>query len=163
MVSGSVKRILGNSLLLLYSFLYYSSSSSFAMNMTLVYSIILDMTLLYLIMFSIILFLVYFDYMLGIVRSELYSSIGSYSACSLDPWVSGRYCVGMVPIPYLSVIAPCILDRVVDRRSDSPVESFVVYLPSIGQAEHNYYKEVITMFFIFLRSITMRRYNLFLP
>jgi hypothetical protein len=102
------------------------------MNMTLVYSIILDMTLLYLIMFSIILFLVYFDYMLGIVRLELYSSIGSYSACSLDQWVSGKYCVGVVPIPYFPTIAPYIPDHVVDRRSDSPIESFVVHLPSIG-------------------------------
>jgi hypothetical protein len=132
------------------------------MNMTLVYSIILDMTLLYLIMFSIILFLVYFDYMLGIVRLELYSSIGSYSACSLDRWVSGKYCVGMVPISYFPVITPYIPDRVVDRGSDSPVESFVVHLPSIGQAEHNYYREVIAMFFIFLRNINMRRYNLLL-
>jgi hypothetical protein len=69
------------------------------MNMTLVYSIILDMTLLYLIMFSIIVYLVYFDYMLSIVRLELHSNIGSYSACSLVPWVSGQYCVGVVPIP----------------------------------------------------------------
>jgi hypothetical protein len=37
------------------------------MNITLVYSTILDMTLLYLLIFSIIMFLVYFDYMLGIV------------------------------------------------------------------------------------------------
>jgi hypothetical protein len=133
------------------------------MNMTLVYSIILDMTLLYLIMFSIILFLVYFDYMLGIVRSELYSSIGSYSACSLISWVSGKHCVGVVLIPYLPAIAPYILDRVVDRRSDSPVESSVVHLPSIGQAEHNYYREVMAMFHIFLSNIIMRRYNLFLP
>jgi hypothetical protein len=133
------------------------------MNMTLVYSIILDMTLLYLIIFSIILFLVYFDYMLGIVRSELYSSIGSYSACSLISWVSGKHCVGVVPIPYLPAIAPYIPDRVVDRRSDSPVESSVVHLPSIGQAEHHYYREVMAMFHIFLSNITMRRYNLFLP
>jgi hypothetical protein len=132
------------------------------MNITLVYSIKLDMTLLYLIMFSIILFLVYFDYMLGIVRLELYSSIGSYSACSLDRWVSGKYCVGVVPIPYFPVIAPYILDRVVDCGSDSPIESFVVHLPSIGQAEHNYYREVIAMFFIFLHNITMHRYNLLL-
>jgi hypothetical protein len=132
------------------------------MNMTLVYSIILDMTLLYLIVFLIILFLVYFDYMLGIVRSELYLSIRSYSACSLVPCVSGQYCVGVVPIPYFPVIAPYILDRVVDHGSDSPVESFVVHLPSIGQVEHNYYREVIAMFFIFLRNITTRRYNLFL-
>jgi hypothetical protein len=118
------------------------------MNMTLVYSIILDMILLYLIMFSIILFLVYFDYMLGIVQSELYLCIGSYSACSLVPWVSGQYCVGVVPIPYFPTIAPNISDRVVDCGSDSPVESFVIHLSSIGQAEHNYYREVIAMFFI---------------
>jgi hypothetical protein len=132
------------------------------MNMTLVYSIILDMTLLYLIIFSIILFLVYFEYMLGIVRSELYLSIGSYSACSLALWVSGQYCVGVVPIPYFPTITLYILDCVVDRESDSPVESFIVHLPSIGQAEHNYYRDVIVMFFIFLRNITIRRYNIFL-
>jgi hypothetical protein len=133
------------------------------MNMTLVYSIILDMTLLYLIIFSIILFLVYFDYMFGIVRSDLYSSIGSYSAYLLISWVSGKYCVGMVPIPYLPTIVPYISDRVVDRGSDSPVESSVVHLPSIGQAKHNYYRKVMAMFYIFLSNITMRRYNLFLP
>jgi hypothetical protein len=87
-----------------------------------------------LIMFSIIMSLVYFDYMLGIVRLELHSSIGSYSACSLVPWVSGQYCMGVVPIPYFPAIAPYIPNRVVDRGSDSPVESFVVHLPSIGQA-----------------------------
>jgi hypothetical protein len=133
------------------------------MNMTLVYSIILDMSLLYLIMFSIILFLVYFDYMLGIVRSDLYSSIGSYSACSLISWVSGKHYVGVVPIPYLPAIAPYIPNHVVDRGSDSLVESIIVYLPSIGQAEHNYYREVMAMFYIFLSHITMCRYNLFLP
>jgi hypothetical protein len=133
------------------------------MNITLVYSIILDMTLLYLIMFSIILFLVYFDYMLAIVRLELYLSIGSHSACSLISWVSGKHCVGMVPIPYLPAIAPYIPDRMVDHGSDSPVESFVVHLPSIGQAEHHYYGEVTAMFYIFLSNITMRRYNIFLP
>jgi hypothetical protein len=130
--------------------------------MTLVYSIILDMTLLYLLLFSIILFLVYFDYMLGIVRSDLYLSIGSYSAYSLISWVSGKHCVGVVPIPYLPVIVPYIADRVVDRGSDSPVESSVVHFPSIGQAEHNYYREVMAMFYIFLSNITMHRYNMFL-
>jgi hypothetical protein len=131
--------------------------------MTLVYSIILDMTLLYLIMFSIILFLVYIDYMFGIVRSELYLSIWLYSACSLISWVSGKHCVGVVPIPYLPAIAPYIPDRMVDRGSDNHVESFVVHIPSIGQAEHHYYGEVTAMFYIFLSNITIRRYNLFLP
>jgi hypothetical protein len=100
--------------------------------------------------------------MLGIVRSDLYSSIGSYSACSLISWESGKHCVDVVPIPYLPAIAPYIPDGVVNRGSDSPVESFVVHLPSIGQAEHNYYREETTMFYIFLSNITMRRYNLFL-
>jgi hypothetical protein len=162
LVSRSVKRVLGNSLLLLY-FMCYSYCSYATMNMTLLYYIILDMTLLYLLIFLIIVFLVYFGYMLGIVRLELYSSIGSYSACSLISWVNGKYCVGVVPIPYFPAIAPYILDREVDHRSESPVESFVVLLPSIGQVEHNYYREVIAMFFIFLRNIPMRRYNLVLP
>jgi hypothetical protein len=133
------------------------------MNTTLLYSIILDMNLLYLLIFSIIMFSVYFGHMLGIVGLELYSSIGSYSTCSLISWVSGKYCVGMVPIPYFPAIASYISDHEVDHGSDSPVESFVVLLPSIGQVEHNYYREVIAMFFIFLRNILMRRYNIVLP
>jgi hypothetical protein len=131
LVSRFVKRVLGNSLLLLY-FTCYSYCSSATMNMTLLYYIILDMTLLYLLIFLIIMFLVYFGYMLGIVGLELYSSIGSYNACSLISWVSGKYCVGVVPIPYFSMIAPYILDHEVDHESDSPVESFVV-LSSILQ------------------------------
>ena len=74
------------------------------MNMTLIYLIILELTLFYLLMFLIILFLVYFDYMLSIVRLELCLCIGSYSAYSLGRWVSDRYCVGKVPRSYLSVI-----------------------------------------------------------
>jgi hypothetical protein len=131
LVSRSVKRVLSNSLLLLY-FMCYSYCSSATMNMTLLYSIILAMTLLYLLILSIIMFLVYFGCMLGIVRLELYSSIGSYSACSMISWVSGKYCVGVVPIPYFPVIAPYIPNREVDHGSDSPVESFVVLLLSIG-------------------------------
>jgi hypothetical protein len=120
------------------------------------------MTLLYLLIFLIIMFLVYFDYMFSIVGLELCLCIGSYSACSLDLWVSGKYCVGMMPIPYFPMIAPYILDREVDRGSDSPIESFVV-LPSIGPVEHNYYREVIAIFFIFLRNIPVHRCNLVLP
>jgi len=57
-------------------------------------------------MFLIILLLVYLDYMLSVDRFELCLCIGSYSAYSLDQWVSGKYCVGMVPRPYLSTITP---------------------------------------------------------
>jgi hypothetical protein len=132
------------------------------MNMTLVYSTILDMTLLYLLIFSIIKFLVYFDYMLDIVGLDLYSNIGSYSARSLISWVNGQYCVGVVPIPYFSAIAPYILDHVVVRGCDIPVESYIVHLPNVDRVEHNYYKERLTMFMIFLHNISMCRYNLVL-
>jgi hypothetical protein len=133
------------------------------MNMTLVYSTILDMTLLYLLIFSIIMFLVYFDYMLSIVGLDLYSNIGSYSARSLISWVSGQYCVGMVSIPYFPAIAPYIPDRVVVRGCDIPVESYIVHLPNVDHVEHNYYKERLAMFMIFLHNISMCRYNLVLP
>ena len=46
------------------------------MNMTLIYLIILELTLFYLLMFSIILLLVYFSYMFSVVRLELCLCIG---------------------------------------------------------------------------------------
>ena len=76
--------------------------------------------------------------------------------------MSGRYCVGEVPRLYLSTITPYSPDHEVDRGSDSPVESFIVLLPSIRVVEHHYYRKVIAMFIIFFGNITMRRYNLFL-
>jgi hypothetical protein len=133
------------------------------MNMTLVYSTILDVTLLYLLIFSIIMFLVYYDYMLGIVGLDLYLNIGSYSARLLISWVSGQYCVGVVPIPYLTVISPYILDCVVVCGCDIPVESYIVHLLNVDHVEHNYYKERLAMFMIFLHNISMCRYNLVLP
>ena len=88
-------------------------------------------------MFSIILFLVYHTYILGLVRSEFYPCLGLYKvypimACPLVSRVNNRYYVGVVPIPYLSAIVPYILEREVDRGSDSPIESSVVFLPFIG-------------------------------
>jgi hypothetical protein len=133
------------------------------MNSTLFYSIISELTLLYLIMFSIILFLIYFDYMFSIVGLELCLCIGSYSACSLDRWVSGKYYVGVVPRPYLSAITPYIPDHEVDCGSDSPVESFVILLLNIGLVEYSYYTKEIALFLIFFGNITMHRYNLFPP
>jgi hypothetical protein len=83
-------------------------------------------------MFSIILFIVYFDYILSIVRMSLYLSIRSYSAHSLISWVSDRHCVSVVLIRCLPVNVPYILGHVVDRGSDTPVESFVVHSLNIG-------------------------------
>jgi len=91
------------------------------MNMMLIYLIISELTLFYLLIFLIILLLVYLDYMLSEVRLELCLCIGSYSAYSLDRWVSGKYCVGMVPRPYLSVITPYSLELEVDFICDYPL------------------------------------------
>jgi len=104
------------------------------------------MTLLYLFIYAIISLLVYHGYILGLVRLELYTCLGSYSVYPSDPWVNDKYCVGVVPIPYLSVIVPYMPDRGVVRGSDSSVDSYIVPLPCIGQAEQHYYRGVITIY-----------------
>ena len=113
------------------------------------------MTLLYLFIFKIILFLVYHSYILGLVRLDLYTCLGSSSVYPSDPWVNDRYCVGMVLIPYLSTIVPNMPDRGVVRDSDSFIDSYIVPLSCIGLAEQYYYSGVIAMFFIYLYNITM--------
>jgi len=113
------------------------------------------MTLLYLFIFAIILFLVYHSYMLGLVRLEIYTCSGSYSVYPSVQWVNDKYCVGMVPIPYLSAIVPYMPDRRVVRVGDSSINSYIAPLSCIGQAEQHYYRGVIAMFLIFLDNITM--------
>ena len=83
-------------------------------------------------MFFIIMFIVYFDYMLSIVRLSSCSCISSYDTHSKVPWVSGRHCVTMVHIHCLNADTPYILSHVVDRGCDTHIESFVVYSPNIG-------------------------------
>ena len=43
-----------------------------------------------------------------------------------------KYCVGVVPIPYLSAIVPYMPDRGVVRGSDSSIDSYIVPLSCIG-------------------------------
>jgi hypothetical protein len=113
----------------------------------------IDMTLLYILsMFLVILFIVYFHYILSIVRMSLYSSIRSYSAHSLISWVSGRYCVSVVLIHCLPVNAPYILGHVIDRGSNTLIESFVVHSSNIGQIGPNY-EERLALFLIFLSNV----------
>ena len=69
----------------------------------------------------------YFDYMLSIVGLSSCSCISSYSAHSKVPWVGGRHCISVVLIHCLSANTPYILGHVVDRRCDTPIESFVVH------------------------------------
>jgi len=113
------------------------------------------MTLLYLFIFAIILFSVYHSYMFGLVRLELYTCLGSYSVSPCVQWVNDKYCVGVVPIPYLSAIVPYMPDRGVVPGSDSSIDSYIVPLSCIGLAEQHYYRSVIAMFLIFLDNITM--------
>jgi len=128
--------------------------------MTLLYFNILIMTLLYLFIFAIISFLVYHGYMLGLVRSELYTCLGLYNVYPCVQWVNNKYCVGVVSIPYLSAIVPYMPDRGVVCGGDNFVDSYIVPLPCIGQAEQHYYRGVIAMFLIFLDNITMHGRNL---
>ena len=63
--------------------------------------------------------------------------------------------VGVVLIPYLSVIVINMLDRGVVRDSDSFIDSYIAPLSCIGLAEQYYYTGVIAMFLIYLANITM--------
>jgi hypothetical protein len=107
---------------------------------------------LILLMFVVIMFIIYFDYMLSIARLSLCSSISSYSACPNIHGVSGRHCVSVVLICCLSTDAPYIPGHMVDRGYDTPVESFVVHSLNIGQVGSSY-KGKHALFLIFLSNI----------
>ena len=104
-------------------------------------------------MFFVIMFIVYFDYMLSIVRLSSYSCISSYSACSKVHGVSGQHRVSLVLIRCLPVDTPYILGHVVDRECDTPIESFVVHSPNIGIHEGSSYEGRQALFLIFLSNI----------
>ena len=104
-------------------------------------------------MFLVNMFMVYFDYILSIARLSLYLCISSYSAHSKVPWVSGRHCVSVVLIRCLPVDTPYIPGHVVDRRCDTPIESFVVCSPNIGIQVGSSYEGRQTLFLIFLSNI----------
>jgi hypothetical protein len=80
------------------------------------------------IIFDIICFGVYYDYMFSIVDLLLYSCMESYNP-HLDhllTWVNSKDIVSVVLILYLSAIAPYMPGRVVDCGGDNTIESFVV-------------------------------------
>ena len=62
-------------------------------------------------------------------------------------------------ILYLSTIVPNMPDHGVVRGGDSSIDSYIVPLPCIGQAEQHYYRGVNAMFLIFLDNITMHGRN----
>ena len=67
--------------------------------------------------------------------------------------VSGRHCVSVVLIPCLPVNAPHILDRVVDRRGDSPVESYVIHLPTVGLVGRGCDGSCQALFLLFISNV----------
>jgi hypothetical protein len=69
----------------------------------------------------------------SIVRMSLYLNIRSYSAHSLTSWVSGQHRVNMELRRCLPMNAPYISGHMVDRGSNTPIESFVVHSLNIGQ------------------------------
>jgi hypothetical protein len=103
-------------------------------------------------MFLVIMFIVYFGYMLSIIRLSTYSCISSYSAHSLDLGVSGRHCVSVVLIRCLPMDTSYILGHVIDHGCDSPIESFIVHSPNIGQVGSSYEGRQ-PLFLIFLSNI----------
>jgi hypothetical protein len=66
--------------------------------------------------------------------------------------LSGRHCISVVLIRSLAMDEPYILDRVVHCEGDSLVESFVVYLPFIGQVGPGC-EESQALFLIFLNNV----------
>jgi hypothetical protein len=104
-------------------------------------------------MFLVIMFIIYFNYILSIARLSSCSSINLYSARSSVHGVSGRHCVSVVLICYLPADAPYIPGHVVDHECDTPIESFVVHSPNIGQVGSSYEGRQ-ALFLIFLSNIS---------
>jgi hypothetical protein len=95
-------------------------------------TIIMTISVFILFIFLVAVFIVYFDYILSIVGLSLCLCISSYSACPKVPWVGGWHYVSMVLIYCLPANTLYILGHVVDRRCDTPIESFVVHSSNIG-------------------------------
>ena len=115
-------------------------------------TIVMTILVFILFMFFVIMFNVYFDYILSIASLSLCLCISSYSDHSKVPWVGGRHCVCVVLIRCLPMDTPYIMGHVVDRRCDTPIESFVVHSVNIGQVGSNY-KGRQDLFLIFLSNI----------
>jgi hypothetical protein len=89
------------------------------------------------IIFDIICFGVYYDYMFSIVYLPLYLCMELYipRLDHLLSWVNCKDSVSVVLIWYLSAIAPYMPRRVVDRGGDSTIVSFAIHPPCIGLVE----------------------------
>jgi hypothetical protein len=95
------------------------------------------MNILIMFIFEIICSSIYFDYTFSIVELLLCSCMDSYSAHLLILGMGGRDDVIVVIRSYLPAFAPYMpgLFRVVDRGSDSTIESFAIHPPYVGLAD----------------------------
>ena len=100
--------------------------------------------------FLVAMLLVPLVYLFSIIRLSLYLVIGLYRVCLADHWANDKGCVDMVSRQCLSADMPYILGHVVDRRSDSPIDSSVVHSPSVGTVERGYASK--TSFVLMLAS-----------
>ena len=66
--------------------------------------------------------------------------------------MGGRHCVSVELIRCLPTDTSYIMGHVVDHGCDTPVESFVVHSPNIGQVGSSY-EERQALFLIFLSNI----------
>ena len=104
-------------------------------------------------MFLFIVFLVYSSSMFDIVMidNEFMHMFAKHLAQSSSE-LSGRHYVSMVLRYCLPADAFCTLGHVVDRRCDTPVESFVVHSLFVEHVERDY-KGRQALFLIFLYNV----------
>jgi hypothetical protein len=104
-------------------------------------------------MFLFIMFLVYSSSILDIViiDNEFMHKI-TKRLIQYSSELSGRHYVSMVLRYYLPVDALYMLGHVVDRRSDTPIESFVVHSPYVEQVEPGC-EGSLALFLIFLSNV----------
>jgi hypothetical protein len=95
-------------------------------------TIVMTISVFILFIFLVAMLIVYFDYILSIVRLSLCLCISSYSAYPKVPWVGGWHYLSMVLIYCLPLNTLYISGHVVDHGRDTPVESFVVHSLNIG-------------------------------
>ena len=109
---------------------------------------------LILFIFLVIMFIVYFDYMLGIARVIIMfmHKIAKHLAHYANG-LSCRHCVSVVLRRCLPTDAPYILNHVVDHEGDSLIESFVVHLPFVGQVGPGCHRSSQALFLLFFSNV----------
>jgi hypothetical protein len=108
-------------------------------------------------MFLVIMFIIYFDYMVSIVRIIIvFIHMFAKALTLVHVGVTGQHCVSVVLICCLPTDTPYVLGRVVDRECDTFVESFVVHSLNVGQVGPGCERSQ-ALFFIFFSNLPYGR------